>query len=531
MIDININKLNKSYGFGKILNSIDITVNEGDKIGLIGANGCGKSTLLKIIAGKEEADSGTISIRNTAKIGYLSQMPEINDLIVKDYIYGAFNEIINLKNKISLLENDLNDNKKIEKYLALIEKYEKMGGYEYETKIQKILPVFNITPDMLNRNFNTLSGGEKTIISLIKLLLEEPDILLLDEPTNHLDIKKMMWLEKVLNNYKKTVIIVSHDRYFMDNVINKVLLMTKRGIEIYHGNYTYYTKESENRLLIELKDYKDEQKIIEAMKKSIKQLKEFGKLCGPHGGDMFFRRAACIEKRLEKMQKLDKPEEKKKININFTNESRSGKDVLRIKDLNIAFGNKEIFKNLNLNISYKDKICLVGDNGTGKSTLIKEILKGNNNIEIGSNVKIGYIPQEIIFEDPNISILEEAKKYYSGLEENLRSALYKYLFVKENIYKKIKNLSGGEKVRLKLFCLIQDSYNFLILDEPTNHIDIDTREMLEESLIDYNGTILFVSHDRYFINKVATKIIELKDKNIKTYLGNYDYYLNKKDKN
>lgn len=244
MIDININKLNKSYGFGKILNSIDITVNEGDKIGLIGANGCGKSTLLKIIAGKEEADSGTISIRNTAKIGYLSQIPEINDLIVKDYIYGAFNEIINLKNKISLLENDLNDNKKIEKYLALIEKYEKMGGYEYETKIQKILPVFNITPDMLNRNFNTLSGGEKTIISLIKLLLEEPDILLLDEPTNHLDIKKMMWLEKVLNNYKKTVIIVSHDRYFMDNVINKVLLMTKRGIEIYHGNYTYYTKES-----------------------------------------------------------------------------------------------------------------------------------------------------------------------------------------------------------------------------------------------------------------------------------------------
>lgn len=200
------------------------------------------------------------------------------------------------------------------------------------------------------------------------------------------------------------------------------------------------------------------------MKKSIKQLKEFGKLCGPHWGDMFFRRAACIEKRLEKMQKLDKPEEKKKININFTNESRSGKDVLRIKDLNIAFGNKEIFKNLNLNISYKDKICLVGDNGTGKSTLIKEILKGNNNIEIGSNVKIGYIPQEIIFEDPSITILEEAKKYYSGLEENLRSDLYKYLFVKENIYKKIKNLSGGEKVRLKLFCLIQDSYNFLILD-------------------------------------------------------------------
>lgn len=532
MIDINISKVCKSFGFDLVLNNIDITVQKGEKVGLIGTNGSGKSTILKIIAGQESIDSGSLSIRNNISIGYLSQLPEEKDIIVKDYINSAFKEIIELKEKLERYEDKLltEDYKVITKYMNLQEKFISLGGYEYETKIQKILPVFNITEEILNRNFNTLSGGEKTIISLIRLLLQEPDVLLLDEPTNHLDINKMIWLEKTLKNYKGTIILVSHDRYFMDNVINKVYLLTKRGIEVYHGNYSYYIKESENRLLLELKNYKDQQKQITAMENSIKRLKEYGRLCGPSGGEIFFRRAASIEKRLEKLEKLDKPEDKKKLNITFDMDSRSGKDVLTINNLYLSYGTKEIFNNLNLSIKYQDRLCLVGDNGVGKSTLIKEILKGNNSIKLGSNIKIGYIPQEIEFEDINLSVLEEARKYFIGPEQYLRSSLFKYLFAGENIYKKIKYLSGGEKVRLKIFCLIQDSYNFLILDEPTNHIDIDTREMLEESLMEFTGTILFVSHDRYFINKIATGIIEIKNKNITKYIGNYDDYREKINK-
>ena len=529
MIDINLSKVCKSYGFNNVLNNIDLTINFGDKVGLIGSNGSGKSTILKLITGIENVNSGTISVRKNTKIGYLSQIPEVCDVKVIDYINSSFKEILNVKEQLEKYEQELiNGNlKTILKYTNLQEKFINMGGYEYDTKIKKILPAFEITDNMLERNYNSLSGGEKTIVSLVRLLLQEPDILLLDEPTNHLDINKVEWLERFLKNFNKTVVIISHDRYFMDNVVNKIFLLTKRGIETYFGNYSYFIKENENRILLEIKSYKDQQKQIEAMKKSIKKLQEFGKLCGEHGGDIFFRRANSIKKRLEKMEKLDKPETNKKLNINIENSGRSGKEALKIENLNLEYPNKVIFKNLNLNLYYKDVACLVGVNGSGKTTLIKEILKGNDNIKLGSNVKIGYIPQEINFENSDLSVLEEARKYFVGIEEHLRSALFKYLFVNDNIYKKIKYLSGGEKVRLKLFCLIQDSYNFLILDEPTNHIDIDTREMLEEALMEFNGTILFVSHDRYFINKLANNILELNNCKITKYIGNYDYYKSK----
>ena len=525
MIDINLNKINKSYGFDKILNNIDLTINKGDKVALIGPNGCGKSTLLKIIAGIESINSGDISIRKGVSIGYLSQIPEENDILVKDYIYSTFKEILQLKEKLDKLEQNLNnDIKVITKYTKLQERFINLGGYEFETKISKVLSAFDITDEMLSRNFNTLSGGEKTICSLIRLILIEPDILLLDEPTNHLDIKRIEWLEKYLNSIKSTIIVVSHDRYFLDRVINKIVLITKRGLELYFGNYTYFIVESENRLMLEFKKYKDQEKIIEAMKKSIKKLQEFGKLCSPTGGEIFFRRAASIKKRLERMEKLDKPELKKNINLVFNNDVRSGKEVLKINDLNLCFKDKVLLENANLNIYYKEKSCIIGDNGVGKSTLIREIL--NNEKYLGSNIKLGYIPQEIIFDNINLSVLEESRKHFIGPEEYLRSALYKFLFVGENIHKKIKYLSGGEKVRLKLFCLIQGSYNFLILDEPTNHIDMDTREILENALIEFNGTILFVSHDRYFINKITSHIIEIKDKKMNKYIGNYDEYKN-----
>ncbi len=532
MIDINLSKVCKTYGFDKVLNNIDLTVNKNEKVALIGSNGSGKSTILKLIVGIENVNSGDISIRKGASIGYLSQIPIYEDKSVREYIYDTFKDLLNLKEKLDNLEKNLSsDIKVINKYTKVQEEFIRLGGYEFETKISKILSAFNITDEMLNRNFNTLSGGEKTICSLIRLLLIEPDILLLDEPTNHLDIKRIEWLENYLKNYKGTVVLISHDRYFLDKIVNKVFLLTKRGIEVYFGNYSYFINENEDRIMLEFKKYKDQQKIIEAMKKSIKRLQEYGKLCGPSGGEIFFRRAASIKKRLERLEKVDKPEQKHNINIDFNTDFRTGKEVLSIDDLDLSFDTKELLVDASLNLLYKEKACLVGDNGTGKSTLIKEILKGNDKVKLGTNIVIGYIPQEIEFDDDNLSIIEEARKYFVGTIENLRSALFKFLFTGENVYKKIKFLSGGEKVRLKLFCLTQDKCNFLILDEPTNHIDIDTREILENALINFNGTILFVSHDRYFINKVATHIIEIKDKKLKKYIGGYDEYRNYKYKN
>lgn len=531
MIDINLNKACKTYGFDMVLNNIDLTIKKGEKVAFIGSNGSGKSTLLKIISKEESLTSGELSIRKGISLGYLSQIPSTKDILVKDFIYETFRDLIIKKERLEKLESSLNsDMNSINKYLKLQEEFIGLGGYEFETKIRKVLAVFEITNEMLYRNFNTLSGGEKTICSLIKLLLQEPDVLLLDEPTNHLDIKKIEWLEEYLNNYKGTVILVSHDRYFLDKVVDKVCLITKRGLEVYHGNYSYFIEENENRLMLEFKKYKEQEKIIDAMKKSIKQLQEFGRLCGNVGGEIFYRRAASIKKRLEKIEKLDKPVEKKKLNIDFNDNSRTGNDVLKISDFSFGFQNKVLFNNLNLELFYRDKVCLIGDNGTGKTTLIKEIIKYNNEFKYGTNIKLGYIPQEIKFDNEELNILEEARKYYRDDETHLRSALFKFLFPGDHIYKRIKNLSGGEKIRLKLFCMIQSKYNFLILDEPTNHIDIDTREILEKALIDFNGTILFISHDRYFINKVANSIAVLKDKKIQRYLGNYDDYLVYKNK-
>lgn len=527
MIDINLSKINKSFGTEIVLKDIDMTINRGDKVAIIGSNGCGKSTLLKLITKIESPNSGEISIRKGATIGYLSQLPIIKaNITVKEYIYEAFEKLIRLKKKLEELESNLtSDIKIINKYANLQEEFINLGGYEYETKISKVLSAFEIADEMLQREFNTLSGGEKTICSLIKLLLQEPDILLLDEPTNHLDIKKIEWLENYLISYHGTVILVSHDRYFLDKVSIKTFLLTKRGIESYFGNYSYFIEENERRLMLEFQHYKDQQKQIEAMKKSIKKLQEYGRLCGPSGGEIFYRRAASIKKRLEKLEKLEKPETKLKLEIDFNSNERTGKEVLKIDKLTLQYPSKTLLENVNLQILEKEKVCIIGENGTGKTTLLKLILQNQSpNIKLGTKIKLAYVPQEIIFENDNISVLEEARKHFIGYEEHLRAALFKFLFAGESIYKKIKFLSGGEKVRLKLFCLIQNKYNFLILDEPTNHIDIDTREILENALINFNGTILFVSHDRYFINKISTHIIELKNKKIKKNIGNYDRY-------
>lgn len=531
MLEIVLNKVSKNYGNKKVLKNVNIEIKTNEKVALIGPNGCGKTTILKMISKEEAPTTGDVFIRKESSVEILDQYPEkeLFDLVVKDIIYSSFEKINNLKKKLLEEENKMmtlsgNElDKSINRYSRLQEEFINIGGYEIDSKVDKIIAAFKVE-NLLDKKYENLSGGEKTIINLICILLKEPDILLLDEPTNHLDIDMINWLEKYLNSCKKTVLIVSHDRYFLDKVCNKTILIDNGEEEVFHGNYTYYLEENENRILKEFNEYKNQQKMIEAMKSKIKKLREYGKLAYPCG-EKFFRRAASIEKRLEKLELLDKPQEIKNINLNFEFDKRSGNDVLEVFNYSKVLGNKELFNKARLFVKYQEKICVIGKNGTGKSTLIKDIIKGNENIRLGSNIKIGYIPQDILFEDENITVIEEAKKYFFGLEEHLRSALTKFLFYSEGINVKLKELSGGERLRLKLFTLMQQENNLLIFDEPTNHIDINTKEILEEAINSYKGTVLMISHDRYFINKVATRTIEVNNKKLISHIGNYDEYL------
>lgn len=530
MIEIALNKLKKSFGNKEVLKNINFEVKTKEHVALIGTNGCGKTTLLKLISKTEEPTSGNVFIRKDATFAILEQKPkvELNEFTVEEILYSAFEKVNQLEKKLKKEEEKLTQvegdelDRVIKRYTNLQEEFISLGGYEIKSKVEKIIAGFKVE-HLVDKKYQSLSGGEKTIINLMNILLQEPDILLLDEPTNHLDIDTLEWLENFINDYKKTVLIVSHDRYFLDRVATKIILIDNGVSEIFNGNYSYYLKENEKRIMAEFNEYKNQQKQIEAMKKSIKRLREFGKLAYPNG-ENFFRRAASIEKRLEKIEVLDKPKQEVKIPLNFDFDKRSGNDVLEFNKFNLSIGDKELFKNANLFIKFQERVCLMGKNGAGKSTLIKEILNKNSNIKIGSNIVIGYIPQEIIFEDENITVLEEAHKYFNGTEEILRSALYRFLFYGEGVFSRLNKLSGGERIRLKLFCLMQKNNNLLILDEPTNHIDINTKEILEEALKSYEGTILIISHDRYFINKVATRIVMLEDKKLVSYVGDYDDY-------
>ncbi len=539
MIELSVNNAQKSFGFKRVLDGFNLEATSGERIALIGPNGCGKTTLFKIISGEEGLDQGMVSIRKNASVGLLSQIPpKVDDLVtVKDILLKSFEEVFKVEKQLRECEEKLASitpeklDSVLKIYGKLQEHFTNIGGYEVDEKVSKICNGFKISNNMLDRSFNTLSGGEKTIVNLASLIISNPDILLLDEPTNHLDIDTLEWFEQFLSNYKGTVIISSHDRYFLDKVATKTVLIDKGKSEVYHGNYSYYLEESERRALAEFDEYKNQQKQIEAMKTAVKKLKEWGER-----GDnpRFFRRAACIERKLEKMELLDKPEAKKQLPLGFEINGRSGKDVLIVDDLGIIVGDKVILDGAKMYLKYGEKVCLMGKNGSGKSTFIKAILYGNNvyqgEIKLGSNVLIGYMPQEIIFDDENATILETARKFYDGTETHLRASLAKFLFYGENVFKRVGSLSGGEKVRLKLFELIQKKANLLILDEPTNHIDIDTKEMLEEALSKFKGTLFFISHDRYFINKLAERVINIEDEKFEQYLGNYDYYKEQKNK-
>ena len=539
MIEIELNNIIKNYGLKNVLNGMNLTLKTGERAVLIGCNGAGKSTVLKIIMKQESISSGTINIRKNATIGMLKQIYEYEEENpnVYNFLQRSFEQFFELERKLKKLEDEMSyekDDEKIsellQKYGNVQQKYIQMGGYDIQEKFNKICSGLQINEKMLNQNYNDLSGGEKTIVNLGALLLKEPSILLLDEPTNHLDMEKLEWLEKFLNEYKGTILMVSHDRYFLDKVATKTILLENGKEKIYFGNYSYFLKEDEKRTLAEFENYKNQQKMIKKMKESIKTLRKFGELAK---NEMFFKRAKSIEKKLAKIERLPQVnlEQKTLLNFKLNLNSRSGKDVVIINNLNKNFESKNIFENANLQIHYGEKIALIGKNGTGKSTLLKIIMNEDceytGEIKIGQSVNIGYIPQEIKFDDDNQTILNFFEQFDNRNETEIRTSLAKYMFRGNDVFKKVGSLSGGEKVRLILAKLLKQNINFLILDEPTNHIDIETREVLEEAIKEYSGTVLFVSHDRYFINNLAERIVEIKDKGIFSYVGNYDEYLRK----
>lgn len=539
MIILDVNKVSKSFGFGNILNEVSFSINEGEKLGLVGNNGTGKSTLLKIIAHIEKQDNGTISIKKDAKVEYLEQgdIADSKSGLCRDILYSAFenlNEIeLALKNYESKMSSVLDPNELnsiIEKYSNLLEKFTRLGGYEKDLQLDIVLNGLNIDRNLLNREFSSLSGGERTLINLAKILLSKPDLLLLDEPTNHLDITRIEWLEKFIREYKGSVIIVSHDRFFLDKTIQKVIELESGKTKIYFGNYTDFIIQKENEEVKEFQIYKVQQRKFDEMEKAIKRLKEWGKMAD---NPTFFRRAKAIQSNLDRLREnaIEKPKEKTEYPINFKSYGRGSNEVVKIKNLSLYAGNKKLLENSNCLILNGEKVAIIGDNGTGKSTLINEIISNSNpSIVVGSNQKIAYLSQIIEFVDKKQSLLEYFI-YETGLEEVIsRSVLYNFQFFKKDVSKRVGALSGGEKLRLKLAILLQKEINLLILDEPTNHIDIETREVLEDTLSKFKGTLIFVSHDRYFINKLANKIIEFHNHKLYSFQGDYDDYFNTRDK-
>lgn len=533
MIECSINNLTKYYGANKIFENISFELKTGDRVGLIGQNGCGKTTLMKILMGAEDYHEGNISYRSGARLGYLDQIYRYTpNTTVIEILEKSFEDIWNLKYRLRTIEDKLKIlngealETEMKSYGLVLEQYELAGGYEVDTNINKVIKGLMIPDSFKTKPFEKLSGGERTRVLLAKLLLEQPDILLLDEPTNHLDIDSIEWLEGFLSDYKGTVLIVSHDRCFLDKVVSRIIELEPTVVNTYDGNYSDYVVEKERRFELAYKEYIKNQRKIDQMERQIERYRIWGAM---RDSEKMYKRAKELEKRLDKIQVLDRPIlENSKIRLNNMEIQRTGKIVLKVENVSKSFSDKKLFLDLSFTLFYQDRLCIMGKNGSGKSTFLRillgEIGPNNGMFSFGANVRIGYLPQNIVFENEEMTILEYFINKHSITQLEARSELAKLLFLKDDVYKKISSLSGGEKSRLKLCSLIFDKVNFMILDEPTNHLDIDSREILEETLINFTGTILFVSHDRYFVRKVATSMMIFDGHHVKLYPMPYDDY-------
>lgn len=538
MIVLSCNNLYKSFGIDSIIENICFTVNEGDKIGIIGINGTGKTTLMKIISGEYGYDEGDIYTSKDCEIGYLQQNTNFlsNNTILEE-VLTVFKPLIDMENYLRELEHKIaeegskNNSPILEKlmndYSHVLEDFASKNGYGYKSEAKGVLKGLGFKDDDMDKPINILSGGEKTRVLLGKLLLKKPTLLLLDEPTNHLDSEAIEWLEFFLKQYKGTVMLISHDRYFLDQVVDRVFEIHNKKLKSYNGNYSKFIELSKVEKELELKKFEDQQKDLKRQEESIERLKAYGR-------EKHLKRARSKEKALDKIDVLDKPEAyRKKAKIQFNPSISSGNDVLHVEDLSMAYDERILFKGVNFDIYRGEKVALIGPNGIGKSTLFKIVMNELTPIcgdfKLGTNVNVSYFHQEQKTLNLDNTIIDEIWDSNEKLTQTeIRNMLGSLLFEDEEVFKKISTLSGGERARIAILKLILSKANFLLLDEPTNHLDIDSKEVLEEALENYTGTIFTISHDRYFLNTVVDKILVLGEDGITEYLGNYDYYINKK---
>lgn len=538
MIVLSCKDIEKSYGIDIILKNVTFNINDGEKVGLIGPNGAGKSTLFKIITHQLEHDNGDLYIDKNKSIGYLAQHLSLNSTnTIYEELITVFQDLVDLENKLAKLEKLMNEpydpnnedyhNKIIKDYTTCTELYTNRGGYTYKAEISRVLKGLGFTEEDYSKPIDILSGGQKTRVALCKLLLTKPDILLLDEPTNHLDLEAIEWLEEYLKGYKGAIVIISHDRYFLDAITSTTLELINGHINTYNGNYTKFLDLKEKNYEVQLKAYNIQQSEIKRQEEIIERYKSFNR-------EKSIKAAESRQKALDKIERIKAPDKEQKLGkVTFETQIKSGNDVLHVENLSKSFGDKILFNNLNIDVKRGEKTALIGENGRGKTTLLKIImdaLEPDSGISVlGKNVFIGYYDQEQSNLNPDNTIIDEVWDDFPELTTTeIRNALASFLFTGDDVFKKISLLSGGEKCRINLLKLILSKSNFLLLDEPTNHLDIMSREALENAILGYDGTVLVISHDRYFLNKVINKIYELSENGVKEYLGNYSYYSEKK---
>lgn len=532
---LSCNNISKSFGTDVIIKSCSFNIEDHEKAAIVGINGAGKSTLLKIITGIEPADTGLVTLAKDKTLGYLSQQQNLNsDNTIYDELLSVKQYILDMEAQLRSIENQMKsaDDTALEtlmkKYSDLNHEFELNNGYAYKSEITGVLKGLGFAEEDFTLNVNTLSGGQKTRVALGRLLLSKPDIILLDEPTNHLDMESISWLENYLLNYSGAVLIVAHDRYFLDKIVSNIIELDNGNATVFSGNYTDYASKKAILRNMQLKEYLNQQREIKHQEEVITKLKQFNR-------EKSIKRAESREKMLNKMEFVDKPEIlNDKMDIKLKPNVISGNDVLTVDNLTKGFDGTVLFDNICFQIKRGERVALIGSNGTGKTTILK-LINGiipadSGSIYLGAKVNIGYYDQEHHVLDPDKTIFDEIRDAYPDLNNTqIRNTLAAFLFTNEDVFKYIKDLSGGERGRVSLAKLMLSNANFLILDEPTNHLDITSKEILENALNSYTGTVLFVSHDRYFINSTATRIIELANKTVVNYIGNYDYYLEKKD--
>ena len=527
MVDISVKNLNKFFVIGEnLLQDLSFEIEEGERVAILGRNGCGKTTLFKIITGEMDYDGGEVYVNPNKKLGMISQIPHFPlGYTVEDVLRSAFREIIAAKKKMEALEKAMEQGatqEQLKTYDALVARFQAGGGYDMDVEVDKICNGLGITPAQRPQLFDSLSGGEKTRINLARLLLEKTDILLLDEPTNHLDLNSVEWLENYIRTFKGTVLAISHDRYFIDQIAQRVIEITEGHAEFYTGNYSFYMEEKQARFDLQLKQYEQEQAKLKQLGYTVERMKGWG-----INNRTLYRRAMSIQHRMERIRKTERPKAEKTMKATFGEKDFSGDVVFKLKNLSKSFGDRVLFSDVNLSVEGGERIALLGDNGTGKSTFIKCLLGEEDcqgKIQFGPTVRWGYLPQIIHFDHPERSLYDTMLYEKNLTPQQARDRLGAFLFQGEDVFKTVGTLSGGEQSRLRLCMLMDEKINLLILDEPTNHLDIASREWVEAAIEEFEGVLLFVSHDRYFIEKFAERIWLLEEGTVRDFRCDYRKY-------